>query len=311
MVADVLLNRLNELLDAAEGSTANTPLRQVAEPAFDRVEPRTRRRDEVQMEAGMTSYPPAYGGVLVCRVIVQDQMQIESGRRLRLDLLEEPEKLLVSMAWQAVTDDRSVQHAQRCEERRRAVAFVVVRHRAATAFLHREARLGAVQGLDLALLVYAQDEGMFGRVQVQAHYIRHFLLEVGIPAELEGTNPMGFKAVRVPHTLHQTGVGPQVPGQRPGGPVRRGGWTGLGGGVKDLRLQRLPTPGRAPTTRCVMLKPHQPLRGKPLSPEPYRLPTRSHRCGDVPVFVPLGGQQDHLCAQRQADRRAPSPRPLL
>ena len=124
MVADVLLNRLNELLDAAEGSTANTPLRQVAEPAFDRVEPRTRRRDEVQMEAGMTSYPPAYGGVLVCRVIVQDQMQIESGRRLRLDLLEEPEKLLVSMAWQAVTDDRSVQHAQRCEERRRAVALV-------------------------------------------------------------------------------------------------------------------------------------------------------------------------------------------
>jgi hypothetical protein len=37
-------------------------------------------------------------------VMVQDQMQIESGRRLRIDLLEEPDEFLVSMARQAGTD---------------------------------------------------------------------------------------------------------------------------------------------------------------------------------------------------------------
>jgi len=108
----------------------------------------------------MPPHPPAHGGVLVRRVIVQDQMQIESGGCLRIDPLEEPEKLVVSMARHAVADDRSVEHAQCREESRRAVAFVVVCHRAITVFLQREARLGTVQGLDLAFLIYAEDEGV-------------------------------------------------------------------------------------------------------------------------------------------------------
>lgn len=310
IVAEVCLNRLNELWDAVEDTTANAPLRQVAEPAFDRVEPRTRRRDEVQMDAWMPPYPPAHGGVLVRRVIVQDQMQIESGGRLRIDLLEEPEKLLVAMARHAVADDRSIEHAQCREECRRAVAFVVVRHCATAALFHREAGLGAVQGLDLAFLIHAQDEGVLRRVQIQAHHIRHFLLKVGIPAELEGADQMGFEAMCLPHALHQRRIGPQMPGQRSRGPVRRGGGPGLGGGVKNLRLQRLPTPGRASTSRGVMFKPDQPVCGKALSPESHRLPTRSHSCGDVPIFMPLGGQQDHRCAQRQSDGGAPAPGPL-
>jgi hypothetical protein len=52
----------------------------------------------------MPPHPPAHGGVLVRGVMVQDQMQIESGRRLRIDLLEEPDECLVSMARQAVAD---------------------------------------------------------------------------------------------------------------------------------------------------------------------------------------------------------------
>lgn len=50
IVKEVLAKRLNEISNAAEGSAANTSLRQRAEPAFDRVEPRTRRWTEVQME---------------------------------------------------------------------------------------------------------------------------------------------------------------------------------------------------------------------------------------------------------------------
>lgn len=53
------------------------------------------------------------------------------------------------------------------------------------------------------------------------------------------------------------------------------------------------------------------MRGKALSLEPHGLPTRSHGDGDLPVFVPLDGQQDHLCTQGQADGGAPSPDLLL
>jgi len=233
----------------------------------------------------MPPHPPAHGGVLVRGVIVQDQMQLERGRRLRSDLLEEPDELLMSMARHTVADDRAVEHAQCREQGRRAVALIIVRHRATAAFLHREARLGAIQGLDLAFLVDAQDEGMRGWVQVQAHHILHFVLEVRVATELEGTDQMGLEAVRLPHALHQGGVGPQLPGQRPRGPVGGGGGSSLGGGVQDLRFQRLPILGRAPAPRGVALNPRQPVRDEALSPEPHGLSTSPHGCGDMRVLA--------------------------
>lgn len=112
IVAEVLINRLNELSDAAEDSTANASLRQVAEPAFDRVEPRARRRNEVQVEAWVPPYPSAHGRVRVRRVIVHDQMKRKPGRRLHIDFLEEADKFLMSMAWHAVADDGAIELVQ-------------------------------------------------------------------------------------------------------------------------------------------------------------------------------------------------------
>ena len=191
------------------------------------------------------------------------------------------------------------------------MALIIVRHGAAPTVLHREARLGAIQGLDLAFLIHAEDEGMLGRVQLQAYDILHVLLEVRIPAERERADPLRLEAVCLPHTLYQRGVGVQIPGQRPRGPVRRGRGTGLGGGVQDLRFQRLPILGRAPAPRGVALNPRQPVRGEALSPEAHGLPTGPHSGGDVPIRVALSGQQDQLVgAEHQADRGAPPSGPL-
>jgi hypothetical protein len=44
------------------------------------------------------------------------------------------------------------------------VTFVVVGHRSSTARLHRQTRLGAVERLDLALLVDREDDRMGGRI---------------------------------------------------------------------------------------------------------------------------------------------------
>ncbi len=74
----------------------------------------------------------------------------------------------------AYADDRTGQHVQRGEQRGRAVALVVMGHRAVTARLHRQARLRTVQGLNLALLVHAQHDCLVRRVQVQPHDVRQF-----------------------------------------------------------------------------------------------------------------------------------------
>jgi hypothetical protein len=57
--------------------------------------------------------------MLVCTVIVDDQMQSEIGRCLDVDLLEEPKEFLVAMARHAVADDVPIQHTQCGEQRRR------------------------------------------------------------------------------------------------------------------------------------------------------------------------------------------------
>ena len=74
----------------------------------------------------------------------------------------------------------------RGEQVRRAVALVVVGHRPSPARLHRQARLGAVQRLDLGLLVEAEHHRPLWRIQVEPDDVDELLLEVRIVGDLEG-----------------------------------------------------------------------------------------------------------------------------
>src|SRR5216683_3460428 len=87
-------------------------------------------------------------GMLVRRVIVDNQMQFPPGRGLTVDLVEETDEFLVPMAGHALADNLAVQHIEGGEQRCCAVALVIVGHRPATAALHRQSRLGAVERLD-------------------------------------------------------------------------------------------------------------------------------------------------------------------
>ena len=62
------------------------------------------------------------------------------------------------VALQALADDRAVEHVQRREQGGGAVALVVMGHGAGAAFLHRQAGLGAVEGLDLAFLIHRKHQ---------------------------------------------------------------------------------------------------------------------------------------------------------
>jgi len=56
----------------------------------------------------------------------------------------------------AFADDDAAFHVQCSEQRRRTMPLVVVRHGRGTTLLQRQAGLGAIESLDLALLVDAQ-----------------------------------------------------------------------------------------------------------------------------------------------------------
>ena len=111
------------------------------------------------------------------RVIVEDHVDGLVRRHLALDAVEEADELLMAVALHVLPDDRSIQNVERREQRGRAVAFVVMGHGAGAALLHRQAGLGAVECLDLRLLVDRQHHRMGRWIDIQADDIGELLGE--------------------------------------------------------------------------------------------------------------------------------------
>ena len=74
-----------------------------------------------------------------------------------------------------------------------AVAFVVVGHGAAASAFQWQAGLGPIQSLNLALLVHAQHQRVFRRIQVQTDNIFQLFGERGIVADLKRFHAMRFQ----------------------------------------------------------------------------------------------------------------------
>ena len=104
----------------------------------------------MQVEARMRLEPALDRRSLVGGVVVDDQMQIEIRQGFLVDALEEPQEFPLPVSGHAFADDRAVKHIQGCEQRGCAMALVVVGHGTGTPLLHRQARLGTIERLDLA-----------------------------------------------------------------------------------------------------------------------------------------------------------------
>src|SRR3954466_4479985 len=157
------IDRLLEVDDAAKDAAPESLVGQLGEETFDRIEPGGRGRREMELEPRMPREPGADICMLVGGVVVHDQVQVQIWRGLAVDLVEEPNELLVSMAAHALADHLSVQDAECREEGGRAVALVVVRPRLTARGLHREAGLGAIECLDLRLLVHGEHQRVLRR----------------------------------------------------------------------------------------------------------------------------------------------------
>src|SRR3977135_3880686 len=114
------------------------------EKPLDGVEPRARGRREVEGEARVSVEPLTHLWMLMGGVVVEDHVHDFFGRHLRLNGVQEADEFLVTMSLHTSANDLAFQDIESSEQRRCAMAFVVVGHRAGSAFLHRQAGLGAV-----------------------------------------------------------------------------------------------------------------------------------------------------------------------
>src|SRR5258707_10370833 len=174
---------------------------------------------EVECPAGMPGQPFLYLRMLVGRIVVDDGVDRLSCRHLRLDGGEKADELLVPVAVHVAADDGAVEDVEGSKQCRRTVALVIVGHSPGTALLHRQTRLGAVERLDLALLINREDNGVSGRIDIETDDVPELFGKFRVVRQLERPDtvrrePMGFE-----NALHRTQAHPDRLGQLPAGPL--------------------------------------------------------------------------------------------
>ena len=114
---------------------------------------------------------------LVRSIIVHDEVDVQVGRRLGLDGVQELAELHRSVASLAAADHLAGLGVQCGKQRHRAVAQIIVGAPFRLSGTHGQQRAGTVQSLDLGLFVHAQHQRSVRRIQVKAHDVAHLLDE--------------------------------------------------------------------------------------------------------------------------------------
>src|SRR5215471_9157936 len=140
-------------------------------------------------------------------VVIRDEVDFLAAR---CDFVDHPEKFqpfLVAVSIVAHTDDGAIQRVHGCKQRRCSVLFVVVSHGSASSLLDRQARLCAVQGLDLAFLLGTKHHGMLRRVEIKSHDSLQLFRQVRIVADFEG-GQVWLQAMFVPDAAYALSLNP-------------------------------------------------------------------------------------------------------
>ena len=192
----------NQFIDATKDTPPQTVDREIPEESFNHVKPRCAGRSEVKVESGITPLPGFDFRMLMSGVIVADDVDLLVGRCRFDNQVEEAYPFLMPVLFHAGSKDTAVSRIHRGEERGGSVAFVIVGQRFATSFLERKPRLSAIQGLDLALFIAGQHDGVFRRVEIETNDVLELLLEMFVVGEFEGSYPVRFDPVCSPYPAH-------------------------------------------------------------------------------------------------------------
>src|SRR5882757_8539569 len=138
----------------------------------------------------MPVQPLTHLWMLVGGVVVEDHVHDFFYRHLRLNGVQEADELLETMALHTLANDLAFEDIESSEQRRGAMALVVVGHRAGSAFLHRQAGLGAVQRLDLRFFIDREDDGMGGRIDIKPDNVAQLVDEPRVVGKLELMDPV-------------------------------------------------------------------------------------------------------------------------
>src|SRR5712671_8123703 len=201
----------------------------------------------------------------------------------------------MAMALHALANDLALKDIERCEQGRDAMALVVVGYGASAPLFHRQTRVGAIKRLNLALLIDRQDNGVVGRVDVEADDLVQFGGKLRIVGQLELTHPVRLEAMSTPYPLHRADANPDRLRHRRTGPVtgrrRRASQRQDDHTFSNLRAQWR----NARPPRLVPPKASGSFIAETLLPAPDHRLGLAGRLHDLGSAATIGRQKHNLC----------------
>ena len=195
-------NVCHQRSDAAKAARADDFAGNLAKEALDQVEPGRGGWGQVQMEAGMTLEPGDDLGMFVSGVVVADDMNIQLGGDLALDLAQEGQPLLMAMTSGGMSKDLAREIVEGGKQGDRSVTIVIVGLGADMTLVQGETGLTALEGLTLTLLIATEHQRTIGRMEIEANHIPELLFKGQILGKFEAFESMRSDRVSRPQTLH-------------------------------------------------------------------------------------------------------------
>ena len=217
-------------------------------------------------------------------------------RNLRLNGVQKSNEFLMTMTLHVAADDRAVEDVEGGEQRRGAIPLVIVCHGSEPALLQRQAWLGAIEGLNLALLVDRQHDGMGRRIDIEPDNVAQLGDEVWIVRELELSAPVRLEPVRFPDATDRAGTYAARPRHQIGRPMGRLGRR-VGQRERDHTLGHLRAVPRNPRgARLVSQEAVDAFFHEPLLPAPDAGLRRAGLAHDLVGSHAVGAQKHNVCS---------------
>ena len=135
--------------------------------------------------AGTPSEPGTDFGMFVSGVVIDDEMDVEVARHTAIDLTQESEELLMTVARFTACDDFPGGDIESREQSGRAVPFVVMGDAFDVAKAHGEKGLSPLKSLNLGLLIDREHHGVVRGIEVETDDVADFLDEERVVGNLE------------------------------------------------------------------------------------------------------------------------------
>jgi hypothetical protein len=199
---DVAPEFASQIRDRGENAAGDDLAFDLGEPDLDLVEPKRIRRGEVKLYARMLLKKVANQLGFVGREVVEDDMNLLSGRAQRHHFFQEGNEVTAGMAGRGSAVHAAGLGVQCCIERKRSMPVVLEAVTLGASRRKRQHGIEPIQGLDGSLLIDAKHGGMLRRLQIQAENVGRFAFKLGIVAGQVTLQTMGFQARFFPDPMH-------------------------------------------------------------------------------------------------------------